>query len=64
MVQVKDLENQIGVMGPKPILYCSVCGAENSANKGDYFAAKPDTILKCCGFPLKLVIKSTRYRYI
>ena len=37
MVTVADLKDQIGTQRPRPILYCTLCGAENSAHKGDYF---------------------------
>lgn len=64
MVKVKDLQNQIGVNGPHPLLHCTVCGHDYSANSGDYFMASPNTILKCCGFPMVLAVKRTVYRHV
>lgn len=52
-VRVGDLEDQIGA--PRPFLKCGKCGGEYSANRGDYFMARPDVVMKCCGVPVKLV---------
>lgn len=60
-MQVKDLKDQIDTKGPRPILYCPVCGAEYSAHAGDYFLARPDHVFECCGEPMLLVVKTTRY---
>jgi len=57
MVQVKDLKEQIGMNGPRPILYCNVCGAQYSANAGDYWNRPGNTELLCCDEPMQLVIK-------
>ena len=62
MVHVRDLRNQIGTTGERPFLFCRVCSGAFSANSGDYFMARPDTILKCCGEPMELVVKQTVYR--
>ena len=62
MVRVSNLKDQIGSAYPRPILYCARCGGEYSANKGDYFMARPDTILKCCKYPMSLVVKRTIYK--
>jgi hypothetical protein len=43
-----------------PFLYCSLCFGEYSANRGDYFAAKPETVMRCCGRPLRLVRRDSR----
>lgn len=56
-VKVKDLKDQIGEKFPRPELLCRLCGALYSANAGDYFNAKPDTIFKHCGRNMELVIK-------
>lgn len=60
-IRVKDLKNQIDSKGPRPILYCPICGVEYSANAGDYFLARPDHIFICCGEPMLLVIKTTHF---
>ena len=52
-MKVKHLTDQIGKPGPSAILWCSYCGAEYSANAGDYFLAAPDTVLLCCEEPLE-----------
>jgi len=61
-VRVRDLKDQIGTSGPRPFLYCETCGEESSANAGDYFMARPDTVFKCCGEPMRLVTKQTPLR--
>jgi hypothetical protein len=63
-VTVADLKQQTGVPGPRPVLYCPRCGASYSANRGDYFMAKADTVLRCeCnGHPLKLGVPFHGYR--
>ncbi|MFA4971498.1 MAG: hypothetical protein WC683_02715 [bacterium] len=60
-VTVADLKNQIGVPGPHPFLLCNVCGAENSANAGDYWDAPKDHVFTCCGEPMVLATKRTVY---
>ena len=61
MVRVRDLKDQIGEPGPRPILYCAVCGAECSANRGDYFWAREDHVFECYGEPMELVIRRVVY---
>ena len=61
-VRVRDLPDLIGSDGPTPILWCRLCREENSAHRGDYFMAHPDTVFTCCAQPMILVVKSTRYR--
>lgn len=56
-IRVRDLKDQMGMPFPRPSLYCSKCNSLFSANAGDYFAAQPDTILKHCDRPMRLVIK-------
>jgi len=60
-VRVKDLKDQIGMTGHRPILLCRICMTENSANRGDYFEADPDHVFDCCGKPMMLCIKKTVY---
>ena len=60
-VRVRDLRDQIGSDGPRPLLYCSKCDAEYSANKGDYFMARPDHVFRCCGRNMRLVVKRVVY---
>jgi hypothetical protein len=64
MTQVRDLKDQIGTKGPRPLLYCEVCGAENSASKGDYWNCRPDYVFTCCGEPMTLVVKRTVYQEV
>ena len=63
-VTVADLKNQTGVPGPHPNLHCQLCGADFSANAGDYgnwngFAATH--VFKHCGRPMRLVFKRIIY---
>ncbi len=58
-IRVRDLKDQIGMEGPRPFLYCRECDGQYSANAGDYFAAAPDTVMKCCGRPMALVTRKT-----
>ena len=62
-IRVRDLPDLIGAPYPHPMLYCETCGAKYSATRGDYFMARPDTILTCdaCGQPMRLVTKCTVY---
>jgi len=61
MVRVKDLKNQTGVIGLRPILYCSVCGAEYSANAGDYWDCDPTYEFVCCNESMQLVVKQVSF---
>ncbi len=61
VTRVKDLTDQIGTPYPRPLLKCSVCQGEYSANRGDYFMAHPDTVMMCCDEPMALVVKRTVY---
>jgi hypothetical protein len=68
-VTVGDLVDQIGTPEPRAILYCERCGAEYSANKGDYFMLPNDYVFECCqvhGFCglMRLVVKQTVYREV
>jgi hypothetical protein len=63
-ITVSQLPDLFGARSPVPMLYCSVCGGEYSAHRGDYFAASPGTKMLCCGdFPMSLVVKQIRYRH-
>lgn len=59
VVRVKDLVAQTGTPFPRPFLHCAVCGERFSADLGDYFAADPETVLRCCGEPMRLVTAKT-----
>ena len=67
-IKVKDLKNQIGISGNvvvnNPFLYCRKCGAEYSANAGDYFMAPSDHVFKCCNVNMLLVKKHTQYEEV
>ena len=61
IIRVRDLKDLFGMPSPRPMLFCEDCGTESSAHRGDYFMAKPDSPLECCGQPMRLVRKETRY---
>lgn len=63
LIKVSDLKDQTGI-GPEPILYCELCGAELPANKGDYFMCSRKATFKCCEIPMKLVIKKITYEEV
>jgi len=63
-ITVKDLKDQTNMKGPRPFLYCQVCNDEYSANAGDYFMSKPDSVLECCGEPNILMTKNTVYKKV
>lgn len=47
------------------IALCPLCGAENSANKSDYFMAKETDSLKCCHRRIMdIVVKKTVYEEV
>jgi hypothetical protein len=61
-IRISDLKDQIGSVGPFPFLYCDNCGAECSANAGDYWAdVKRDTVFSCCDENMRLVRKIVTY---
>lgn len=64
MVMTKDLKDQIGIKGVRPLLKCWVCGQESSANKGDYFNYRPDHVFTCCDEPMLLVTKEIVYKEV
>ena len=59
MVQVKDLPDLMDKSRASEFLYCTVCGAENSASKGDYFMLPENHVFKCCNEPMILAVKHT-----
>lgn len=61
VTRIRDLKDQIGAPYPRPLMYCHTCGEEYSANRGDYFAANPDTVLTCCGEPMRLAVRKAVY---
>lgn len=63
-ITVADLSDQIGIVGPRPFLKCFVCGAEYSANRGDYFMRDGKYVFTCCKNPMKLVVKGVTFREV
>ena len=63
-VKVSDLKDQTGVAGPHPILYCTCCGGEYSANASDYFMHPSNYTFKCCRRNMKLVVKRINYQEV
>ena len=62
LAYVKNLKDQI-LTNDKTIAMCPACGAEYSANKGDYWNCKPETPLTCCeGLICELVTKHAIYK--
>lgn len=44
---------------PAAVQFCPRCGGRYSAYAADYFALAPDTPLRCCGGPVRLVVEKT-----
>lgn len=60
-VRVKDLpEPRI----PGSFLYCSHCGERYSADRGDYFMAHPDTIMRCGQHRQRLILAQAETRIV
>ena len=59
-IKVSDLQDQTGKSGPHPFLYCEVCDAEFSANKGDYFMHPDDHVFEHCGERMRLVRRAVK----
>lgn len=38
------------------VMYCKVCGAQYSANRGDYWDTPEEYVFKCCDKPMHLGI--------
>ena len=53
-----SLQDQIGSPYPRPFLYCRKCGAEYSANAGDYWNTPDSHVFKCCRVNMMLVTAS------
>jgi hypothetical protein len=65
LIRVADLPNPVdrmigNVYHKGPFLYCASCAGEYSANRGDYFLERPDTVMRCCGRPLRLVTRESK----
>ncbi len=45
----------------KEIMFCLTCGAEYSANSGDYFNVPDNHTFQCCNRDLQLTTKSVVY---
>jgi len=58
----KNLKDQI-LTDDNTIMYCSVCGAENSANSGDYWNVPDDHKFICCDEVMSLVTKHIDITY-
>lgn len=57
------LKDQTGMLGHRPFLYCECCGAERSANAGDYFMLPDSHVFLCCCQPMRLAIARRIIRY-
>ena len=60
-IRAKDLKNQLGFNGTRPILYCRKCGNVFSAHAGDYWNVKLDYVFECCHTNMVLVTKQVGY---
>jgi len=62
LAYVKNLKDQI-LTNDRAIAVCPACGAEYSANKGDYWNWKPTEAIVCCdGLICELMTKHTVYK--
>jgi hypothetical protein len=62
MVRVKNLPDLTGTnIFPQPFLSCGECGAEYSANSGDYFNYPHEYVFMCCSEPMVLMTKRVVY---
>ena len=61
LVRVRDLPG--GKLDGR-LLYCEHCGAEESANPGDYWSTPGDHAFRCCGRPMRLVHKHTTFEEV
>ena len=59
-ITVGQLPDLMGARGPHPFLYCPSCGGEYSADKGDYWAARPDAPLTCANGHRKRAMRLVR----
>lgn len=62
-IKVSDLFDHTLIKAPfpRPLLLCTKCGEENSANAGDYWNANPDHVFKYCRRNMVLVTKRVTY---
>ena len=61
LAYVKNLKDQI-LTNDNSIAVCPLCGAEYSANLGDYWNCDPETPLTCCNdIVCELMTKHTIY---
>lgn len=58
----RTLPNGVHIEARQPMLRCSACGGEYSANPGNYFMADPNTVMRCHGRPLQLVDRVVTYQ--
>ncbi len=42
------------------LLYCTKCGATNSADPSDYFASDPGFVFRCCRRNMQLGLRGSR----
>ena len=56
-VTVADLPDLFGVRGPHSFLYCTKCGEESSAHRGDYWFAPEGMVFRCHGRNMVLVVR-------
>lgn len=59
-----DLPGGGHVEGRNALLHCASCGAECSANPGDYWDTIGDHAFRCCGRPMRLVRKHTTFEEV
>lgn len=63
-MKVKDLPTLTDTPHPRPFAYCPECGAEWSADRGDYFLMVDEDTFDCgrCGAELELVTRETVHK--
>lgn len=64
MIRAGYLPDLVGATGPHPFLLCTKCGNEFSAHAGDYWAADPETVFRCCRRLMRLVVRQTWFREV
>ena len=60
-MRVRDLPELMGAPYPRPILWCSRCAMEYSADGSDYSRYSLDYVFKHCGRNMRLVVKQVEY---
>ena len=63
-IRVADLQDQTNKPYPWPILYCSMCGEEYSAHKGDYWNSSPNHVFQHCHRNMRLVVKKIVFQEV